>query len=262
MPDPFSSVSRAGNPLPVRLSLWKGIGGVVLVVLLTVGALLLFRPLRPAIVIGPLPDGWPGSKISLADRVMGAMPIWLWRLRDSLMGPAKRISLRLTVVDCQGLSELELSALGRDANKFTAEDGKAGWLLPNSKLESLRQLVPQLSRAAIDTCHGVEAQLYAGESVPIDGAKRQTGLVVNVSPRVRRLSTDLRTIITFSGAVTNPITSIGDAANTQRVSVQTNLALSARVQIPRGSGVLLMNPYNSVIQKRLGGIISQEVAGK
>src|SRR5207237_5027946 len=120
MPDPFSSASETSKRLPVRAGLIKRIGIVLLLLFLAAGLMVFLRPSPPSVIIGPLPEGWPARKHSLADRVMGAMPIWLWRVKDSFSGPAKHVLLRFAVMDCQALSDSPVSALALDKPDFTA----------------------------------------------------------------------------------------------------------------------------------------------
>jgi hypothetical protein len=76
----------------------------------------------------------------------------------------------------------------------------------------------------------------------VGGTPSNVGLVLDFLARVRREATDLTTVMTVTEAVTNWQAVTARSVPTNVVSTQTNLALAARIQIPKGSGVFLLQP--------------------
>ena len=73
-------------------------------------------------------------------------------------------------------------------------------------------------------------------------------------PRIRRQSTDLFVDVTFSEATTNPA-GAATLAPPAVISIQTNLDIAARVQIPKGSGVLLLKGVPGDANQKVYGLM-------
>ncbi len=253
------------NELSPRSRRFKPILIALFAVLLFVGLAVFLVPPPPTVVISPLPHGWPSVKRNLSDRIMGAMPVWVWRLKDSLLGPAKRILLKSVILDCRGLSNSLPSVLLLGEAQFTDPNGRKVWIFGNGELDELHRRLEQmpgnaaLSSPRMDTADGVEAQMFAGETVSIGGSNRQTGLTLDYCPHLHRRSTDLRVIITLCSPVKKPSRTKEEQAASEVLSIQTNLSLSARMQIPNGHGVFLLDAAQDVpTEKRIGILISAE----
>jgi len=98
--------------------------------------------------------------------------------------------------------------------------------------------------------------MFVGESIVLNGSTNDVGLKAAFFPRVRKESTDLFAVISFSELVTNqPDVPYGFKAGSV-VSIRTNLDFAARLQVPKGSGFLLLDG-NSVgaARKRFGALI-------
>jgi len=99
--------------------------------------------------------------------------------------------------------------------------------------------------------------MYVGNTLSIGATPGNAAVVMDFSPRVRRDSTDLTAFITVSEAMTNQTAPMAGQASINAVSIQTNFAAAARVQIPHGSGVFPLNDGRAVANgKRVGVLIS------
>ncbi len=222
-----------------------------------VGLVFLFHPSPPAVTVGPLPEGWPSPKPSLSARLEAAVPMWVWRVKEVLLGPPQPINIDAAIFSFKDWSESGVADLSLGKATFTGTNGVRVWLLPDSDLKALRQRLKQrpgsdlVSTPNINTAHRIDASLFVGHSVPIKGKQVQVGVVADFLPRVRRDSTDLTANITLSDTVPDPA---------QVLAIRTNLAVSARMQIPRGSGVFLLDAGpGATNRQRTGVIISASV---
>jgi len=75
----------------------------LLLVLVFAGGSLVFilRPAPPEVVVMPFPEGWPTPKRSWLSRVSVVTPMWFWRVKQALLGPAKAIVLDASVIEIQ-----------------------------------------------------------------------------------------------------------------------------------------------------------------
>jgi len=175
--------------------------------------------------------------------------MWVWRLKQSLFGPTKAIELDSAIFELAGrtISEKPDYPLGKP--DFTNTNGLQVWIIHKEELLALRRSLLQapgnnlISQPRVSTAHGVQATLSVGYTVPVAGTQGWSGVVMDFSPRVRADCIDLTTVTAITEAVTNDVTTnvSGLTQSTNFVSIRTNLALAARFQIPKGSGVFLLN---------------------
>lgn len=264
MHNQFPTLSRAREISKTSLCRSKIAVSLTLLLLSLAGAGLVLMGPRPtsAVMITPLTQGWPTAKRSWSDRVWGAMPMWVWRVKESVFGPAKRILLNAEIMDCDAVSDSPVRALSLEGEQSTEENGFQVWILPDSALDALRQRLhqmPILAQPRFDISDGVEAQMWTGQTLLIDGAQTPVGLVINFLPRLHQSSTELAATITFSEAMSNQAAALG-VVDSGRISIQTNLAVTAGLQIPKGHGVFLLDRGHALTNgKRLGVIISAHV---
>ena len=189
--------------------------------------------------------------------------MWVWRLKQSLFGPAKAIELDSAIFELKArpTSGLPDYLLGKP--DLTNTNGLQVWIIDKDELFALRRglsMAPgnkMISRPRVSTAHGIQGTLSVGGNIAVDGTQRWCGVVMEFSPRVSRHSTDLTMITTLSEAVTNEVAGSVNHPGTNFVSVRTNLALAARIQIPNGSGVFLLNNgQDGKNEKRMGILIS------
>ena len=101
---------------------------------------------------------------------------------------------------------------------------------------------------------GIDGTISTGNNVTIGGIPTQVGLLIRFSPRLHSDSTDLITALVLTEAVTNAPSDAVSPPATNTVSVRTNLALAARIQLRDGQGVFLMAPEGSSTNNRSIGV--------
>ena len=207
----------------------------------------LVRPTLPAVSIIPLPDGFPTRKPTLLDRCKRAVPLWAWRLKDSILGPRQVITLDAAIFEFRGSSDSALSSLSLGRPEYADAKGLRIWILGESDRGALRRRLEQtpgyrlVSSPRVTTAHGIQNQLSVSNTKSIDGTPSKVGLVLDFLPRVRREAIDLTTIMTVTEIGTSWLAA-SRLPQTNAISTQTNLALAARIQIPKASGVFLFQP--------------------
>jgi hypothetical protein len=106
----------------------------------------------------------------------------------------------------------------------------------NSLRASLRQ-TPGTAFFSMTTSEGVQASMLSGPSVA--GLTASVGQKVDCFARVRDHSTDFFLTLTFTEALIHQTTA--DATSSTTIfSIQTNMDISVRIQIPKSNGVLLI----------------------
>jgi len=239
------------------------------IIVLVVGYLLVLCPAPPAppapVIVMPLPYRIPPQKLSLFDTWVPQKPgwAWLWRLKSLIVGLQKHIHITATFIDLTNSGESFLTNAALAKPQFTNTNGLRVWLLGDKELTALRRNLERtpgtdlLTSAGITTASGMEARLFSGNTIPINGFPTSVGLSVDLLPRARRDATDVTTIITFSEAVTNQPGATPGPSQTGAVSMQTNLAVAARIQVPKAMGVFLLDAGSGAPHpKRIGVILS------
>jgi hypothetical protein len=194
----------------------------------------------------------PFSKpLLVRDRLVQWIPTaspWTWipHLEDLLFGRRKPVNLYSDIVEiphtvADGLSSQPRSNLGPPS--FSTTNGLQIWVLDGRELKSLRDYLKNsgdahfLSHPRISTADGVEASMFVGESVLLYGTTNSVGLKAAFFPRARKACTDLFAMISFTDLATNQ-----DGLKTAgTVSIRTNLDIAARLQVPLGSGLFLLD---------------------
>jgi len=72
---------------------------------------------------------------------------------------------------------------------------------------------------------------------------------------MRGESTDLTSILSLTKAVTNRADGVAPSPGIKPISIETNVAIAARFQIPKGSGVFLLIGDRSLTNARMTGMI-------
>jgi len=242
---------------------------VCLILVLGGGVFLALRPARPVplapVVVMPLPYSIPPQKVSLFDRWVPRQPswAWLWRLKETIAGRPKVCDLAATVFDFTGSGEAFLTNFSLPKPEYADATGLSIWILSEAELSALRPRLRQtpgaevLQSARIITADGEQARLTSGNTIPIQGVSTSVGLSVDFLPRMRPEATDITTIITLSEVVTNRPGTTAGSSPIGATCVQTNLAVAARIQVPKGSGVFLLEgPSAAANQKRIGVLLS------
>jgi hypothetical protein len=219
------------------------------------GFFLLLRhaPSPPCLILhqpasGPLP---------LRDRLIQAIPghpawRWFYHLEDTVFGRRKPVLLDVELIAAPHLSPTGLAAcLPRTTPQWADPTGLRIWFIKDHELKIVLQNLLALPGARvlnhprISTGDGIGASLFTGEAVVLNGLTNDIGLRFACFPRVRSRSTDLSATISFTEALTNqPLRGTRGPAETV-LSIRTNLDTGARLQIPHGSGVLLLQESTS-----------------
>jgi hypothetical protein len=234
---------------------------VSVLICLAVFLVLLLRPSTPApfLILQP-----PFSRpLLLRDRIGSLLP-WpaVWRVEDALFGKRKPVNFFASVVSLSDPAITDLgSTLALGNPTFADPTGLQVWLLGTADIQSVRQRFKQtsgvdcLNNPRISTADGVGASLFTGESIVLKGITNDIGLKVNCFPRVRSNSTDLFAMITLSEVFTNQTVVAGALFTTNSVSIRTNLDIAVRLQIPKGSGVLLIKASRDSSTRKTFGVI-------
>jgi len=240
--------TEIGTLRPSRIN--SRVLAAICVLLLIAGVLIVTSlrspaPMLPSIVL--LPNGIPSQRPSLFARWVPFSWSWLWRLKDFVIRH-KPILLETVGIDCRAFSNQALTDLSLGKPLYNTNNLQI-WIMSDQNLKSLRTLLesernPVLFLPRMQIADGIQGAIFSGASGP-----RAAGVSVNFLPRVRRGFTDLSATILITEALTN-----------STVGPRTNMAFSARMQVPKGSGVFVLSadaPTNS--QTRLGLIISASV---
>jgi hypothetical protein len=243
---------------------------IVLLILLTMLLIGLGRwafhrppPPPPAVIVFPLPYQIPSQKAPLPDRWIPRNWGWAWRLKEAALGRAKPITLGAAILDLSGPEETAPAYPPLRTPAYTNKNGLRIWILPDSEMARLRGSIHQalgyrlVSSPRVTTTDGGQASLFTGNSVPVGASQVNVGLVIDLLPRVRPDSTDLTTVITLSETVTNQPDLNTQPRQTSGISIRTNFAAAVRIQIPKGSGIFLLDTSEGQTnRKRIGVIIS------
>jgi hypothetical protein len=188
----------------------------------------------------------------LRDRLFQEIPAapswaWLWRLQDKLFGRRKPVNIYANIITFpDSVRAALLSSWVLASPSFLDASGLQVWLLPDAELKALHERLRQtpgvdfLSRPRITTADGGGARMLMGGPISLNGSNNYVGLKLDCFPRVHSKSTDLFVSVTFSEVLTNPAVTAAALRPGALVSIQTNLDIAARLQIPKGNGVLLL----------------------
>jgi hypothetical protein len=206
--------------------------------------------------------------LPLRDRMLQCFPTassWSWvpGVEDVVFGRRKPVNVYADVIALQDSTvECLHSSLALGRPSFSDTNGLQVWFLGGRELRSVRDTLKRtpgadfLSHPRINTADGCECSMFVGESIVLNGSTNDVGLKAAFFPRVRKESTDLFAMVSFSELVTN-LTGLPYGSNAASVvSIQTDLDFAARLLVPKGSGFLLLDG-NSVgaARKRFGALI-------
>jgi hypothetical protein len=216
--------------------------------------------IAPVIVLGR-PYQMPQST-SLFERWVPLSWGWLWRLKEAVF-VRRKVDLEATIVELGDASGPALSGLALGEPSFTDTNGLRVWLLEETKVDEMRRQIARvagnrvLSCSRISTADGIGASVFVGDPILVNGATNFVGTALDCFTRVHHDSTDLTANFRFSEVVTNQPVMTNGLPSEAVVSVQTNLDVAARLQIPMGGGVFLVDAGSKATNgKRMGVILS------
>jgi len=242
----------------------------ILALVLAISVIMSTRPQQvpPSVAILPSDYRIQPQKLPIPDRWISRKWGWYWRLKQRVFGPPKIVNLIATVFEFSAPPEELLSSLGAGEATFTNSSGAHVWVADQTAIVQMKQRVahsngfrvtaaPQITSADAAHCRIMQSQ-----RVLVNGAPTDTGVVLDCLPRVHKDRTDLTVVL----RVTEPFTNIFGvnmfASSNVDISVLTNFEVAARLQIPPGGGVLLLDGAHSSDAGRATGVfISTDIAG-
>jgi hypothetical protein len=230
-----------------------------LLLLMSVAALFIFFIIQspPRAELLTRPPGTRNPRLSFLGRWSGPVRSALQKLKSQLVGPPRRVALSGQLFDVEQTFSLNPIQLER-----LVASNKAGaqvWMLDTNQLSAVRAGLQRnatlISGLSVWTSDGIPSKMFSGDAVSVAGIPRQVGIEYDALPRTRRDVVDLTTFFTLTSAFTNHV---GAPTLTNTVFIRTNLAVGARVQIPRNHSIFLL-ATNEVNGKRIGVIISPTI---
>ena len=239
---------------------------VLLLVILTGAGLPAFlaTPRPPAVTILPRSTGLPQYRVRWPDRWIPANWGWLWRLKEAVLGKAKTVHLYSTILNFDGSPEFAASNLFLGKPTFSDTNEMLVWFLSTNSMNSLSLLAQKtpgcqvVASPRMTTADEVQARLFSGLTVPTEGGPSQVGISADFYPQLRRDFTELTALMICTEAVANESsTSAGGAAPMSTLSIRTNFATVARLCVPPGNGVFLLDASQQARNgKRTGVLLS------
>jgi len=205
------------------------------------------------------------KRLPLRDQLVQWIPTassWLPKVEDALLGPRKPVKVFAHIIALPMSPDENLpylSTIGRPA--FLATNGLQVWLLSGAKVAALRNKlkgafgVDYINQPRISTADGAEASLFVGESISLNGSTNEVGLRTAFFPRVHEDFTDLIAVVSFSELVTNQSGILTGGKATSPVWIRTNLDVAARLQVPKGSGLFLLNGRTANVDSKRFGVL-------
>jgi hypothetical protein len=192
--------------------------------------------LPPATTIqyNPVPDRW-------IPHTWG----WMWRLRDLLLG--RRAPVDFDAFILRPVEPALAADLERLAAPTLATNGIRIWSMPTPKFDNAAALArksvankPDAIASRINTADGFTATLFNGNTIPIAGSGfADIGFQLQVLPRTRKRATDLTFKVKWTEMLDRPQPIDPGATNIGPI-ICTNLWQAARVQVPVGNGIVIM----------------------
>lgn len=215
----------------------------------------------PAVVVVRAPDRLPAPKQPLLSRIipMNNSWSWFWRFKQAVFGGPRVVNLEPTIISFPANAELNRTNLDLGEPACITTNGVQVWVLAEPDLKRLGATclkIPgadTLTKPRISTADAIEASLFVGEVYVLSGVTNSVGVSFDCYPRVHREVTDLMAKLLISETVTNG----------PSVIIRTNMDLTARVQLQRGTGFFLLDAgTNRSNGKPMGVIVSAKVPKK
>jgi hypothetical protein len=215
------------------------------------------RPVMPVVLLAA-PYRMPMSFVDRMERVVPTSPgwDWFWRLEQRIRGMGKPVNLFGQVIALPRETISGANSLGVGPPELDATNGLQVWILRAEQLQSLSRTLKQfagaevMSRPRVSTGSLVESSLFTGQPLVIGGVKTDVGISARYYPRVQADRLDLVAIVSFTEAVTNLAAAVED-----QLQVRTNLHVGLRVQLPKGSGLFLLQHSFDPAEGRTYGLL-------
>src|SRR5687768_5209532 len=155
------------------------------------------------------------------------------RAENAFFGQRASIDIRADILQFGPVAATNLEAsLNLGTPTFDQTNGLKIWFLPEAKLTELSQNMPKtpgieaLSRPRLMAADGMGASVFIGQSVPANGKMEQVGFGLQCVTTIHENFTELLTEVQHS--------------ELRDTLIQTNLYLSARLNVPTNNGILLL----------------------
>ena len=254
--------------LPRVKTNWRRFGLLALA-LVCAGVVWFFMPnsaLPPEATILPPDHSIRSQELPLPDRWIP--PTWggLWRLRYALLGKPAVIQIKSEFVRLLPASDARLVDALSGHEPLAATNGVCVWILLDGELRAFRRRLEELegyeviASPRITSGHGVQANLAQTTTATIGGAQVPVGVFFNCLTCARDKTTVLTAAMTHSEAVTDLTNTVAAAVLGNSTRIHTNVTLAAKLQIPPGNGVFLLDTSRADLRGRYVGIfISSKV---
>ena len=239
--------------------------GVVCLVLAIAITIRPHQPPLPPIVVLPPSYAAPPQHIPIFARLVPPTKTWawLWHLKGALFGKVRPVEIRTDIVTVLDLEPLGLANPDVQSPMAPGSPGLKVWMLEKDKLTALRHKLQQTNVAElvnsprVTTGDAMDASIFVGTTLVLGSATNELGVRISFRPRIHEDVTDLTTFVTYLTARTNQT---GTVAESGAISIQTNLDVKARFQIPNGKGVfLLQSSRDSNSPSPIGVVISAKL---
>lgn len=164
---------------------------------------------------------------------LGANKKWVSRAEHAIFGERKSVRVSADIMELSGPALTNLAETFKLPAPIYETNGLQVWFLPDAPLKKIgerdspRRGIEVVTSPRIQTADGIIGSMFMGQSMPTKGgALMPVGFSMVCEATVRDDSTILLTQIVQS--------EFGDGI------VQTNFAINARLNIPNGKGIFLM----------------------
>jgi hypothetical protein len=169
------------------------------------------------------------------------------RLENAFFGPRKPIAIHSKIFSftpSQTNTAEHALPLGEPA--YTNSTGLRIWIPDRPAFEKSSQALSTLPEIKIlagpnvVTADGIASSFFVGGEVPLKGLDNSVDVSMEFIAHVEDNSVDLVTTISYSELRTNVVVASSNTDPTNSLSVQTNVNVRARLQIPKGYGILFL----------------------
>ena len=219
----------------------------------------------PRILILPRSYAPPPSHIPLFARLVPTTKsfAWLWHLKEAVCGKVRPIGIDVQIITLPSLARTYLPQPTVETTASSDSPDLKVWVMPQEDLAVLRQRLKQTSEvefvnsARLLTGDRIDASLYVGDTIVLNGATNDVGLRLTCLPRLHGDVADLTVLVWYVRASTNLAPSDLLQAPSNSIALQTNLEVKARFQLPKGKSIfVLQSPPDPSLGNMTGVMLS------
>ena len=178
---------------------------------------------------------------------LGPQKKWVSRAEHAIFGERKQVGVSADILQLSGPALTNLEATLKLPAPIYATNGLKVWFLPAGPLKEIGGKsapgngIEILTRPRVMTADGIAASMFMGQSVPTKAGMTRVGFGMECAARVHDASTELLTEIVQS--------------ELRDTVVQTNLAVNARLNVPNGKGIFLVQQPTGAATNGWGVVI-------